>query len=339
MNTIPEKCNAVILPEYNDNLIRALLGMNYMEVSLPVTEPDEVLVKMAAATCNPSDIAFIRGGYNVKKILPAIPGFEASGVVVEAGKESNHLLGARVSCVVQEDKSGAWSEYIVAKAANCIVLKDGISFEQGACIAINPLTAIGLFDLVKKRECKAIVQNAAGGQVAEFIRILAAENDISVISIVRKEEQAEYLKGKGIQYVLNSSKEDFAEQLKILCFDLNTTMAFDAVGGEMTARLLNSMPPGSDVVIYGGLSGSRISGIDEMGLIFRRKKLYGFNLKDWSRSMSREKFEDMRNLAQDKIVKGEFKTKIQATFKLEEAVNAIRTYIKSMSGGKIIFHP
>ncbi len=339
MSHLPEKTKAVVLPAYNENVIRALLGLKYLEIPVPSTGHDEVLVKMEAATCNPSDIAFIRGGYNVKKRLPAIPGFEGAGIVIDAGKEARHLLGSKVSCVVQEDKSGAWAEFSVAKAKNCIVLNEGVSFEQGASLAINPLTSMGLFELAQKKECKAIILSAAGGQVAAFIRNLAIENKIPVINIVRKEEHVKKLGDSGIPYVYNSTDENFAEELKKISLDLGATIAFDAVGGELTALLLNAMPPNSEVVIYGGLSGSHINGLKNLELIFKGKKLYGFNLKDWTRSLTQSEFERATNLVQEKIIKGEIRTNIQAVFKLTEAVEGIRTYIKSMSQGKILFTP
>ena len=55
------------------------------EVPVPQPGSGEVLVRIFASPINPSDLMFIRGLYGFKKPLPAIPGFEGSGTVVEAG--------------------------------------------------------------------------------------------------------------------------------------------------------------------------------------------------------------------------------------------------------------
>jgi len=55
------------------------------EVPVPRPGPGEVLVRVISSPINPSDLAFLRGLYGFKKPLPALPGFEGSGTVVEAG--------------------------------------------------------------------------------------------------------------------------------------------------------------------------------------------------------------------------------------------------------------
>ncbi len=330
---------AVILPEYNSNLIRAIAGLKTGNREIRKLKDNEILIKTVASPCNPSDIAFIRGGYNIRKSLPAVPGFEGSGIVTDTGKDVQHFRRKRVSSFTQADSDGTWAEYFISKAEDCLILKDQMDFEQAASLSINPFTAFGLVDLAIKKNCSTIIQNAGSGQIAEFVRILARMNGLEVINIVRKEEQFEILKAKGAKYVLNSANESFREELKNLSFQLNAGMALDAVGGEQTGILLNSLPDHSDVVLYGGLAGSNLQSIDPFDIIFRGKKLYGFNLTEWKATKSQEEFETINDSLQDLMIQGKLRSKIQARFSLDEAVNGIRTYIKSMSEGKILFKP
>jgi NADPH:quinone reductase-like Zn-dependent oxidoreductase len=200
---------AVVLSAYNDNLLRAILGLKIEERAIRPLKENEVLVKMEAAPCNPSDIAFLRGGYNIIKPIPAVPGFEGTGIVVEAGTSSKNMIGARVSCFVQEDSDGTWAEYFIARKRDCIVLKENLSMEQAACFSINPLTAYGMFETVKQTNCKTIIVNGAGGQVPGFLRVFARTSGIEVINIVRKEEHVEGLKKNNEKIVLNSTDENF----------------------------------------------------------------------------------------------------------------------------------
>lgn len=330
---------SVILPAYNKNLIRAIIGMKTGARNLPKLQTSQVLIKMEAAPCNPSDIAFIRGVYNVIKPIPAVPGFEGAGVVIDAGENAKAMIGNRVGSFIQAEMDGTWAEYFIADTNDCIVLKDELDIEQGACLAINPFTAYGLIEMAVASNCKAIVQNAAGGQVAEFIRALAKLNGIAVIDIVRKPEYITKLTNNGAEYVLDSSSENFNADLSDLIDTLQPTCAFDAVGGEMTGLFLNTLPPFSRVVLYGGLAGGSLAGIDPMDIIFKGKILEGFNLNEWISRKSKEEFETINHKIQDLIIRGKMKTQIQASFILDEVVNGMRTYIKSMSEGKVLFKP
>ncbi len=331
---------AVILPDYNQNLIRALVGMRIEEKPIPIPQKGEILIKIKAAPCNPSDIAFLRGGYNIRKTIPAIPGFEGAGEVTFVGPGApNDLIGKLVSCFIQDDKQGTWSEYIVAKLDDCILLKEKMPIDQAACFTVNPFTAYGLFNLAKVKGSKAIIQNAAAGQVGKLIRVLAKQDKIKVINIVRKEEHLKELIAEGEKNILNSTDKNFASSLHLKARELEANLCFDAVGGEVTGTLINVMPPHSDLILYGGLSGQDLSNIDALGVIFDKKVIKGFNLMDWMNTLEEGEFEDISEYLQDLFIKGTLKTDIQESFKLIEVVKGIRAYIGNMSAGKILIKP
>lgn len=330
---------ALILPEYNDNLLRAMLGLKVEERITRDPMDDEVLVKMQGTPCNPSDIAFLRGGYNIVKDLPCVPGFEATGIVVEAGSGALDLLNKRISCFIRGDQEGSWAEYFLAKKSDCFIVKDQLPMEEAACLSINPFTAWGLFEYVLEQGSQAFIQNAAGGQVAGQLRQLAKINGVEVINLVRKEEHVELMKAQGIKNVLNTSENSFQDKLFQLTTQLKPLIAFDAVGGEIGSQMLNVMPPSSRLVVYGALSGSLISGIDPMGVIFSKKLISGFNLNDWLDNLDANKLESVTEQIQDLMIASKMSTEIQGKFKLDEAVKGLRSYIKSMSSGKILFTP
>jgi len=107
----------------------------------------------------------------------------------------------------------------------------------------------------------------------------------------------------------------------------------------MSGILLNIMPANAELILYGGLSGANLSGIISLEIIFKKKSLYGFNLNEWLEFKEHSEIQKISNQIQEIILAGEFKTEIQATFKLNEIINGIRTYIKSMSKGKVLFTP
>ena len=330
---------SIQLAAYNKNIIRALLGLKLQEKEVGIPGDNEVLVKMHAAPCNPSDIAFIQGTYNIVKSLPAVPGFEGSGVVVGAGKNAGHLLGKKISAFVQSDTDGTWAEYFVVGMDDLIVLQDEMDLDQAACFTVNPFTARGLIDIALQRESKAIVQNAAGGQVAAFIREMAMENAIEVIDIVRKKESAELLKSQGAQHVLCENDEDFEKQLNKLTTTLQATTAFDAVGGRLAGTIFNALMPDAELVVYGGLSGKPMENINVLGPIFQNKIISGFNLIDWKADLDAGEFDKVSEKLQNKFISGAYKTAFQGSATLDNIVKGLRNYIANMSGGKILIRP
>jgi len=330
---------SIILPAYNKNVLRAMLSLQVVEKEIPKPGDNEVLIKAYAAPVNPSDIAFIQGGYNIVKTLPAAPGFEGSGIVTDAGKNARHLIGKKVSAFVQKDTDGTWAEYFVAGQTDLIVLKDDMDMDQAACFTVNPFTAYGMMEIALLRESTAIIQNAGGGQVAAFIRTMAGENGLEVINIVRKPETAEKLKQEGVKNVLVQNDETFTEQLNSLAADLNASTAFDAVGGELAGLMFNALTDDAELVVYGGLSNKPISGIDVMDVIFKNKIISGFNLMDWKNELEEEDFEKISQKLQNKFSNGNYGTKISRTVPVEEIVGGLKTYLGDMSGGKILIKP
>ena len=326
----------VVLPAYNKNIVRALRSLRVEECGLPQPSEDEVLIKVHAAPCNPSDIAFLMGGYNIVKSLPTIPGFEGSGIVVEAGEGAEDLIDRKVSFFIQEENCGSWSEYVISHKKKVVVLNEEMDMDQAACFAINPFTARGLLDIAILRENRAVIQNAAGGQVAAFVRQMAGDMGIEVIDIVRKQESLERLKKEGAKHVLLENDSRFEEKLKELVHKLNARLAFDAVGGALAGQVFNTMPLDAELVSYGGLSTKYISGVDSMDLIFNDKIISGFNLPEWREQIDDDFFEEISVEMQSLFISGKYQTKIQGSISFDDIASGLTDYLRNMSEGKML---
>lgn len=321
-----------------DNIDEAVSALKVVEKPKPTPGPGQVLVKMAAAPCNPSDLLFLTGKYGVKKPYPAVPGWEGAGTVVEHGGGAIGwwLKGKRVACGGQSDQDGTWAEYYVADSRACIPLHDNVSFEQGATLLINPLTAVGMLEEVKKGKHQAIIQNAALSQVGRLLHALAKSKGIPIINIVRRHEQAEVVRQEGGEWVLDSSESGFADQLKKLAHQLKATIAFDAVGGEMTGTLLNAMPEDSTAFVYGALAGKPCNGVSPLSLIFQNKIVKGFWLSQWIKSGGAWHTFQATRKVQELIGSGSFQTTIRKTVSPEQWKEALIEYHQEMSKGKVL---
>jgi NADPH:quinone reductase-like Zn-dependent oxidoreductase len=333
----PDKMKAITLEQYNPNIVRALRSMKICEMPTPKPGPDQVLVKVEASPVNPSDIAFLLGGYNIVKPLPAIPGFEGVGRIVEAGDSiDSSFVGERVTFFTQDDTGGAWAEYVVLNRDQVIPVSIELPLEQAACLFVNPFTAYALFDHIHENRHKAIIQSASNGQVGRFIRFFAGEHNLEVINLVRKRAHVDLMKQAGCKHVLDIHEDDFEQKIKELSDSLGATAAIDAVGGELTGKLLNNMPEGSEVIVYGGLSGMPVSGIETLELIFKNKILSGFNLNDWLADKSAEEFKKISGYIQLLFMEKKLETSINQTYDFIHFYDALRSYISNMSAGKII---
>jgi NADPH:quinone reductase-like Zn-dependent oxidoreductase len=341
MSKIPTDMQALVLNAYNADLETAIRNLQFSVRPVPRLKPGQVLVKMEAAPCNPSDLLFLQSMYGVVKTLPTVPGWEGAGTVISAGSLMGQwLVGRRVAVSGQGDQDGTWAEYFVADAfGGCVPLHKDLDTEQGATLLVNPLTAVGLLDEAKKRGAKGVMQTAAASQAGRMIIRLAQDAGTPLVSIVRRPEQVDLLHELGADNVLNSSAPDFQQQLVDICTQLKVTAAFDAVAGAMTGQLLEAMPEGAVVFVYGALSQDKCSGINPISLIFQDKRVEGFFLAQWIRKRGLLNVIRQSYRVQKLIVSGQLHTTIQRRVGMDEAVGALLHYKDNMTAGKILIKP
>jgi NADPH:quinone reductase-like Zn-dependent oxidoreductase len=317
----------------------AATDLQLVTLPLPQPGPGEVLVRIAATPINPSDLMFLRGTYGVKKPLPVVPGIEGSGVVVAAGPGllSQRLLGQRVACVAPATGDGTWAEYMRTAATLCFPLAKNLSLAAGATLIVNPITAWALLDIARRQRHPAIIQTAAASQVGRMVLRLGQRMKLPVINIVHRAEQVEMLRALGAPYVLNSSLPGFAADLRQVAAHLGATLAFDAVAGPMTSQLLSAMPPGSQALIYGGLSAAACE-IPYDLIVFERKSVAGFWLSDWIGE--RTMIEVLRLSGRiQRLVRSDLAATVQARVPLTAAAQGLAQYQQQMSSGKVLFVP
>jgi NADPH2:quinone reductase len=302
----------------------------------PVPAAGEVLVRIAAASVNPSDLAFIRGRYGVRKRLPVVPGFEGSGVVVATGNGAEALLGARVA-LPAGDGDGTWAEYAVARARHCIRLREGADLEAAAALVINPMSAWALLDVAVAGAHRAAISTAAAGALGRMLARLARSRGYPLLHIVRRPEQVTALRALGAEHVLDSSADGFEEELARAAADLAATIAFDAVGGPLTRQLLAALPRGGRVLVYGALADADVC-VSPLELVFGNKRIEGFWLSEWLRARTERELTDARAAVQERLA-DDLRTEVRLRVHLPELPDAIARYAAEMTAGKVLLIP
>ncbi len=260
-------------------------GLTLREIPTPHPQAGQVLIRMAAAPINPSDLGSLTGvGYSGELQFPFTPGLEGSGTVVEAGKGwmPRLLNGRRVACSAPLPGNGTWAEYMVTSAQSCIPLNKNVSLEQGALALVNPLTALAMFEIAKRGKHRAIVSTPAASALGGMILRVGKQRNVPVIHIVRRQAQVEQVRRQGGELVLNSSDPDFVEQLRATAHEYQATLFLDAIGGSMTQQLADAAPFGSTILMYSRLS-QQDSLIDALTALVKHLHFEGWFLPNWLR--------------------------------------------------------
>ena len=237
------------------------LELSLHEQPLPQPADDEVLVRVEAAPINPSDIGLLFGAADMaqlrvegtaeRPVLRApVPhaamkamagrlgqamtcGNEGAGMVVGAGSTpaAQALLGRRVAAI----GGGMYAQYRAVKPQACLPLPQGATAAQGASCFVNPLTALGMVETMRREGHSALVHTAAASNLGQMLNRICLQDGIALVHIVRKPEQAALLRREGASHVCDSSQPDFEARLTEALVDTGATLAFDATGGGTLA--------------------------------------------------------------------------------------------------------
>jgi len=327
--TIPGMMQAVQLEEEGGRL-------NVRQIPVPKPGPGEVLVRMAASTINPSDLAFLSASSGYERTLPVVPGIEGSGTVVAAGQGflPNFLRGKRVACAKSPTLNGTWAEYMLTSASLCVPLNKNVSLEQGATLVVNPMTAVIFFEIIKQGRHAAIVNTAAASQLGRMILRLSLKKGVPLINVVRRKDQADLLYSLGAKYVLVSTDADFDEKLTELAHGLKATLILEAISGDFTQHLIDASPDESLILLYSNLSAEPAK-ITPNSLWNHHRRVEGFYLATWAAKNGLLKVVRASQQAQ-KMAETELQTTFQKRLSLSSAQEGVELYQKNMTVGKIL---
>jgi len=311
-------------------------------VSVPPLPPGHVLIKVAAAPINPSDVYRMMGSYGSDEerdalVYPTFLGFEGSGTVVATGGGflPNLLIGSRVAFAARD--GGSYAEYFVGKFDEVVPLPDDVTFEEGASAIVNPLTVIGILDMVERGEHRALIHTAAASSLGKMLLAMCKEREVPLLNVVRRESQRDLLLSLGAdpRDVFVSTSGTFLSSLRGRALEVDATIAFDAIAGSSPETLMQAMPDGGEVFVYGTLSGKAVEEIAPWHLLTERKILRGFHLKPWLDTQSILNkvlhFMSVRNLLSSTL-----RTVYAKEVDLHGVESAVRHYMSAATGNKVI---
>jgi NADPH:quinone reductase-like Zn-dependent oxidoreductase len=238
--------------------------------SVPTPEPgdDEIVVRVEASPINPSDLGLLIGpaemstakvsGTKEQPVVTAkmpeavmrtmsarldqsLPvGNEGAGTVIRTGASdaAKALMGKTVSMI-----GGAmYAQYRTIKVRDVMELPPGTTAADGASWFVNPLTALGMTETMRRENHKALVHTAAASNLGQMLNKVCIKDGIGLVNIVRSKEQADILRKIGAKYVVDSTADSFMDDLTNALVETGATIAFDAIGGgKLAGQILTCM--------------------------------------------------------------------------------------------------
>ena len=226
------------------------------------------MVRVEATPINPSDLglligpadmstAKVSGSTDAPVVTAKIPeaalrmmaarldqslpvGIEGAGVVIRTGSSdaAKALMGKNVSMI-----GGAmYTQYRTVKVRDVMEIPAGATPADGASWFVNPLTALGMTETMRRENHKALVHTAAASNLGQMLNKICIKDGIGLVNIVRSKEQADILHKIGAKYVVDSTSPTFMEDLTAALVETGATIAFDAIGGgKLAGQILTAM--------------------------------------------------------------------------------------------------
>jgi len=358
-----------------------VLELSLVDVAVPEPKANQVVIRVEAAPINPSDLGLLLAGADLStatiagsagrpvvtasitksamraltaRVGTSLPvGNEGAGTVVAAGTspEAQALLGRTVSVA-----GGAmYSQFRCVDVALCLVLPEGTPAKVGASAFVNPLTALGMVETMRREGRTALVHTAAASNLGQMLVRLCAEEQVPLVNIVRKPEQEALLRSLGAVHVCDSSSPTFMRDLIAALTETSATLAFDAIGGgTLASQILTCMEVAAaasatgEYSRYGSTTHKRVyiyGGLDRGPTELTRSFGFAWDIGGWLltpflQSLEPEKFQRLRSRVADGL-ESTFASSYTKEVSLSEALqpDAFSVYSLQATGEKFLIAP
>ncbi len=310
--------------------------MRWEDVDPGKPEPGEALVRHEAVGLNFIDV-YHRTGLYPLPALPATPGMEGSGIVEAIGEGVTEVaVGDRVAYA--GIPPGAYAEVRRIPAHRLVQLPEKISFQQGAAMMLQGMTARyllrGCYD-VKKGD--TILIHAAAGGVGSIVCQWAKHLGATVIGTVGSPAKAELARAHGCDHPILYNDEDFTARTKEITGGNGVDVVYDSVGQATFMQSLDCLRPMGMMVSFGQASGS-VPPLD-LGELAARGSLFLTRPSLMAYTAARE---DLLNHAGDLfevVQSGAVKIEVNQTYPLAEAARSHRDLESRKTTGSTILIP
>ncbi|MBT9432201.1 zinc-binding dehydrogenase [Candidatus Sodalis endolongispinus] len=240
----------------------------------PIAAPDEVIIKVHAATLNYHDIFTRNGMPGITVPMPIIIGLDFAGEIVEVGREiTEWRVGDRVMIdpsdrktfggVIGEARHGGLAEYCAVPAHHLVALPDDVSYETAACLPVAYGKAWRMMMTIGKIKAgeKVLILGASGG-VGTCCVQLAKLAGAEVVAAASTPDKLERLKALWADHLLNYKQDDFMKWVFThfgkphrRLYESGMDVAVNFTGGDTWVKSLRTLHRGGRLLTCGATAG------------------------------------------------------------------------------------
>jgi NADPH:quinone reductase-like Zn-dependent oxidoreductase len=300
------------------------------EVDTPVPEPDQVLVRVHAASVNPVEWYGVTGPYfarlgnGLRRPKDSTVGADLAGRVEAVGRDVTEF---RPGDEVFGVSGSSWAEYACASPARLARRPANLSFEEAAAVPVAGVTALqALRDKGSVQAGQKVLINGASGGVGTFAVQIAKSFGADVTGVCSS-RNVELVRSLGADRVIDYTQEDFTKSGE------RHDLMLDIAGSRSFFDFRRVLTPEATVVLVGGRMTYR-----QLGPL---PHLLGTSLKSRGRSQSVTFFvakitsEDLAALS-ELLEAGEVKPVIDRTYELSDAAEALAYLGERHARAKIV---
>ena len=248
------------------------------DVPAPVPGPNELLIRVAAATLNFNDVDGVRGRYRtVNPPLPYTPGMEVIGRVESAGDGAESSVGKRV-VAIPAGAFGGYAELASCPAAMAFEMPPESELPDASAAAIYfpfHLSWLALHERARIQEGETVLIHAAAGGVGSAAVQLARVAGARVITTAGSPEKVELCRSLGAEVAINYRDTAFVDAVLEATDGRGVDVAFDSVGGEVTTETFRCMAFNGRHLLVGFASGIEA---EDQGIVPRPVLFGNFSL-------------------------------------------------------------
>ncbi|MBI3455787.1 MAG: NADPH:quinone oxidoreductase family protein [Candidatus Rokubacteria bacterium] len=301
----------------------------------PRVGPDDVLIRVAAAGVNFSDLMRRGGAYNPDLPLPHAEGVEAAGTVERVGASvQGPKAGDRVMTMLGQR---CQAEHVVAPEGLVFPIPANLSFEAAGALPLAGVTAYHLLETgAAVRPGESVLIHAAASGVGTLAVQLAKLRGARVFATASTDEKLAAVRALGADETINYARENFVTAVLARTDNRGVDVVLECVGGEVLAQSAKALVPGGRLLIYGRASGEPGSLGGDV-ILTRNLSVLGLHLgrRPWRLEMHREAFVEIVRLAAD----GRLKPLVDRTFRMRDAAQAHAYLAARRATGKVVLVP
>jgi NADPH2:quinone reductase len=293
-----------------------------------LVDPAALVVGVRAAGVGFPDLLMSWGKFQVRQPTPFTLGWEGAGEVVSAPANSYFAVGDRVMTL----SFGCYAEQVAAVPETTFALPDALSYEQGAALPLNYLTAIaGLQRRGGLQDGETVlVQGAAGGAGTAAVQVARALG-ARVFAVVSSEEKADVARAAGAEEVFLISADWRAAVIE--ASDGGVNLVYDPVGGSRFTDCLRCLASEGRLIVIGFAAGE----IPEVAV--NRLLLKNIDVRGCTWSVLANAPDGLRQAASElgaMAEAGAIRPPVGATFPFAQAREALQTVEQRHSLGKTV---